>query len=242
MRRLSALALVLTVAAVAGGAAFAAQSPQGLRAAILKAVDARQSVHYVSTNSGFGVSVRLVSDVAPGRGIQRISFSDQGKSGTGTVLVLGRLAYIRGDAFTLSRYFSFKKVQATKYAGKWIYIPRGDRAYAPVAADATYGSFASGLLPTQNLAVVKTTSNGKKLVGVRGDAKQQGIPFVEWVYAPSSGTLLPVEEMAVAQGTPGSGKSRVTMSRWNEAVHLKAPAHAVSIATVRGNGGGGPVA
>lgn len=209
---------------------------------MLKAVVARSSVHYVSSNTGFGRTLTLTSDVAKGRGIQRVRFTNQGETGLASVLVLARVAYIRGDEPALYQYFAFKKAQAATYAGKWISIPHGDRSYAPVAADATYASFVSSLLPTKNLAVASATRKGKKEVALRGTATQQGIPFTDWVYAQSAAKPLPLEEKSVVVGDPRAGTSLVTMSHWNEAVHLKAPAKSVPIAKVRGGGGGGPVA
>jgi hypothetical protein len=238
MRRLAALALVLAAAAGSAAAALAGASPQARRAAILGAVDAKHSVHYVSRNQGGGRTVILDSDVGPGIGVQRVVFLAGNAAGSGTILIVHRTAYLRGDAFAM-REFGFKKAQASRYAGQWISIPHSDRLYAPTAADATFASFAGDLLPNKNLESVTATVGGKKVQGVRGTAQQDGITFVETVYAPISGRPLPVEEIAASK--PAGETNRVTISNWNEALHVKAPAHAVPISTVRG-GGGGPIA
>lgn len=243
MRRLAAFALVLAVAATVAAAATAGGgSAQTLSSAIQSAVDAKHSVHYVSKNEGGGRSVLIVADVGHGIGVQRVVFV-AGKAGSGTILVVHRTAYIRGDVLTMEGYFGFKKAQATKYAGKWISIPHADKLFSPTVADATFSSFASDLLPNRKLSVVHSTVGGTKVQGVRGIAKQDGVSFTETVYAPESGRPLPVEEKASSK-VPVAETSRVTMSNWNEELHVKAPAHAVPIATVRhgGGGGGGPVA
>jgi len=226
------LVLFVAVAAVAATAALAARSPQQWRAAMHSAASAKHSVHYVSTSSEPGGALRMVADVGQGRGIQRITVTTSGQSGPATVLVVGRSAYIRGNTFTMRNYFAFSQAQATHYAGQWISVPSRLRAFSAVAADATFASFLSDLLPNKHLAVVRATIAGRKSVGLRGTVLQGGVNVVETVYAPAGGTPLPFEEKIAPAGKAGTG--RVRMSRWNEAVHLTAPAHAVPISTVLG--------
>jgi len=164
---------------------------------MLKAAAAQQSVHYVSTSSVPGHAIRMVSDVGPSRGIQRITVTSHGRSGPATVLVVGHTAYIRGNAFTLHNYFPFTQAQAASYAGKWISIPSTSGAYSAVAADATFASFLADLLPSTHLSVVRATIAGRKSLGVRGSVRQAGVTLVETVYAPARGTPLPsVEKVA----------------------------------------------
>jgi hypothetical protein len=233
MRRIGVLVLVVVAAAVSAAVAFAAQSPKQLHAAMLAAASARHSVHYVSTTTAPGHAIRIVSDVGRGLGIQRITVKSGSKSGPATVLVVGGSAYINGNAFTLQNFFPFTKAQATKYAGQWISIPSTSGAYAAVAADATFSSFLSDLLPSTHLSVVRATVGGRKSVGLRGTVQQANLEIVETVYAPASGTPLPFVEKAVTKGVKGTSSVRV--SRWNEAVHVTAPANAVPITTVVGH-------
>jgi hypothetical protein len=231
--RVGVLVLVVAAAAVAAAVAFAAPSPQQWRAAMLAAVSARHSVHYVTTSSVGGRTFRMVADVGRGRGIQRIAVTSDGHSGPATILIAGRTAYIKGNAFTMHNFFAFTQAQAGKYAGKWISIPSTNSGYPEIAADATFASFSSDLVPAKGLSLVRATIGGKKAVGVRGTAQQGGVKLVETVYAPATGVPLPFEQKAVPVGAPGTAVTR--MSRWNEAVHVTAPAHAVPVATVVGH-------
>ena len=193
--------LVVAAAVVTAAVALAStRSPKQLRAAMLGAASARHSVHYVSTSSAAGHFIRIVSDVGPGRGIQRITVKSGGHSGPATVRIVGGSGYIRGNAFTLHNYFPFTQAQATRYAGEWISIPSSSGAYTVVAADATFASF---------------------------------VELTETVYAPARGTPLPFEEKAVAARVRGTSVAR--LSRWNEPVHVAAPANAVPISTVVGH-------
>jgi hypothetical protein len=224
--------LVVAAAAVAVSVALAARSPQQWRAAMLAAASAKHSVHYVTTSSASGRRLRMVADVGRGRGIQHITLAGNGKSGPATILIAGRTAYIKGNTFTMHSFFGFPQAKASQYAGKWISIPPTNGAYAPIAADATFASFVSDLLPTKGLAVVRATIAGKKSVGVRGTARQSGVKLVETVYAPATGAPLPFEVKAVPGAKPGTALTR--MSRWNEPVRVTAPANAVPISTVVG--------
>lgn len=233
MSRIGVLVLVVAAAALTAAVALAAQSPKQLHVAMLRAASAQHSAHYVSTTSAPGHSIRIVSDVGNGLGIQRITVKSGSKSGPATVLVVGGSAYIQGNAFTLQNFFPFTKAQATKYAGQWISIPATSGAYAVVAADATFSSFVGDLLPSTHLSVVQATVAGRKAVGLRGTVQQVNLKIVETVYAPVSGKPLPFEEKAVTKGVKGA--SVVKVSRWNEAVHVSAPANAVPITTVVGH-------
>jgi hypothetical protein len=232
VRRIGVLVLVVATAAALTAVALAARSPKQLRAAMLAATSSRHSVHYVSTSSAPGHFVRMVSDVGPGRGIQRITVGKGSHSGPATVLIVGGSGYIRGNAFTLSNYFPFDKAQAKHYAGKWISIPSTSGAYAAVAADATFASFVSDLLPSRHLGLVRATVAGRKALGVRGVVHERGLKLTETVYAPAAGTPLPFDEKAVAARIRATSVAR--MSRWNEPVNVAAPAHSVPISTVLG--------
>jgi hypothetical protein len=231
--RVWSLVVVVAVAAVATTVALAAPSPQQWRAKLLAAVSAKHSVHYVSANSEPGVRLKIVADVGRGRGIQRIRVTKHGQTGPATVLVLGQTAYIRGNAFTLHKYFPFKLAQATRYAGQWISIPSTFGAFfSGVAADATFASFVSHLLPAKRLALVRATIGGRKSVGLKSTVRQGRLTLVATVYAPAAGPPLPFAEKVVLQGKPATGA--VGMSGWNEPLHLMAPAHAVPISSVLG--------
>jgi len=132
--------VVVVCAVAAAGAAGAATSPKALRAAILKAASAKHSVHYV-VGSRPGSRIKMVSDVAANRGIQRVTFSKSGRTGHATTVVVKSTAYVRGDAFALHAYMRLPASFAARYAGKWIAIPHTSPLYRPEAIDVTFGIF-----------------------------------------------------------------------------------------------------
>jgi hypothetical protein len=133
----------------------------------------------------------------------------------------------------MRKFFGFTQAESTQYAGKWISIPSSNPAYSSLTADATFASFLVDLLPREHLKLLRATIGGRSSVGVRGDVLQGGTKLVETVYAPARGTPLPFKATATSPGIAGTTSSR--LSRWNEPVHLTAPANAVPISTVVGH-------
>jgi hypothetical protein len=223
--RIATGVIVVACAVAAVGGAYAAMSPQALRAAIFKAASAKHSVHYVTVSSSSRGRSTMVSDIAADRGIQRVTFSNGGRTGHVTMLVVGSTAYIRGDAFTLHGYMAFPPSLASRYAGRWILIPHTSPLYGPVAIDVTFGSFVRDAMPQGHLTIVAGTVGGRKVRGLHGTAREGGTLTL---YVPTSGSLLPLEGKETVRA-PIAASSRLTMSRWNEPVRVSAPAHAVPL-------------
>jgi hypothetical protein len=230
MGRFGALLLAVAVLAAAASVALAAQSPRQLRASIFTAARAQHSVHYVTLIIE-SFRARIVGDVSADRGIQRITFGFGPMTGHLTVRVVGRTAYLRGDAFTLHMYLEFSPSQASRYQGRWISIPHASKGYSTIAAAVTLRSFLSELYPKgKRMVAVSGTVNGTKVVGVQVAGLKAGLHVVSTLYAQAHGTPLPVQEHEIALGR--GYESWETIGRWNEAVDVRAPAHAVPISKV----------
>jgi hypothetical protein len=124
------------------------------------------------------------------------------------------------------------KAQSSKYAGQWISIPRGDKAYLSTAASVTLGSFLRSITPHGRLAVLKGRAHGVRVIGVSGTSGTGKNKRVQVLEARASGKRLPLGEADLAPGQEHIGHT--AMSRWNESVQVQAPANAVPISTVRG--------
>jgi hypothetical protein len=231
VKRVGALLLVVAAAGGAGAVASASQSPEAVRASIFDAARSRHSVHYVSTSVG-PAQTKMVADAGADRGIQRIAYTKSGKTGQVTVIVVGTMAYVRGDAFTLHNYMKFTKSQSTRYAGRWISIP--PPLNSAVAAAVTFSSFLKELATSKARAtrVLAAKIGGQPLIGVRSVGRDHGFRVVTSLYAVRGPLRLPVREKEVV---PAKGwQSVATMMRWNERVRVRRPAHAVPISTVVG--------
>ena len=195
------------------------------------AAGSQHSLHYVSVSSAPGHKIRIVGDVGMKEGIQRITLTDHGQTGPAKALVSGRKVYIQGNAFTLQVYFGFSALKAKFYAGTWISVPRSSPGYATLSADVTFPSFLSHLFPPRTKLSLVIDGN---LIGVRGMARaQSGVDGTATLFAPAHGKPLPVKETAQASKNRGTGV--VTMTRWNAAVHVRAPRHAIPISSVIGH-------
>jgi hypothetical protein len=232
MTRIVAGALAVAVAAAGAAAvAFAAQSPNSLRAAIFAAARKQHSVHYVESGAAQGLHQTMVGDVAGTRGRQRISFTLQTKKGSFTVLVVRRTAYLRGTSLALQGYLGFTAAQAARFHGRWISVPASSKKYADLAASVTLPSFLHDIYPAAPLVLAKARLGGHTRIGVRGTHRESGLKFVEEVFPKASPPLLPV---AVADVEPTKGfLDEIKINRWNERVSVQAPANAVPISTVQ---------
>ena len=196
------------------------------------AARSQHSLHYVSVSSAPGHELRIVSDVSATEGITRVTVTDHGESGSGTAIVSGGTAYIRGDAFTMRVYFDFPKSEATKYAGKWISVPSSNLAYPTLSDGVTFPSFLSHLFPRQTKLSLVTAGF---LVGVHGTVhRQAGVTVEATVFAPAHGKPLPVKQTAKSSGRLGTDVVTNTISNWDEAVDVSAPPNAVPVTKVVG--------
>ena len=196
-----------------GGLANSPQAARAARAAVIRAQLAMRSVHYVFTLPGG----RIVGDVAGHTGIQRLT--DRGKGGQLTKIFVHSTIYLRGNAVGLHDV-GFPRSFTSRYAGKWVSLHPGSPLYKAFLVNATLASWVAHDLPTGGLSLVGGTVGGRAVWGVR--ATVGGLT----TYVPyNTQQPLPVAGTVVGRGA----SERFTLSRWNEAVNAKAPAHAVRI-------------
>jgi hypothetical protein len=195
-------------------------SAVALLSAMLVAVHAQHSVHYVSTTMSGTTKVVIVADVAKTTGTQRITFTQNGRTGHVEVRVVSDTAYFRGDAFALQTFMGVPAANAQRYAGDWVRVPRTAKQYASVAADVTLPSFAS------TLAINGTAT---KIKG--GIAITTNTGGVKLFLAPNH---LPTRETGKGTG----GTLAMTAGRWNEPVHVAAPSKTVPVRVVFRSGPG----
>lgn len=234
MFRVAAIVAVIAAVAALAAVALAASSPKALRAAIFAAAKKQHSLHYVEQDAAPGLRQSMVSDVAGKRGVQKIGFTLQGngKSAKGqfTVLVVKPLVYFRADSVAMHDYLGFTPAQAATYHDKWIVVRPGQHRYKDLAASVTMSSFLHDIYPSAPLAFIKASIGGHKSTGIAGinNAEGAGFTFQEALFPDSKMLPLSVSQVDRNKGFISAGK----ISRWNEAVHVKAPANAVPITSV----------
>lgn len=170
----------------------------------------------------------MVCDVGRNGGVQRITFSRGGRRGRLVIRVIGRAAYVRGDAFALNGYMGFREAPSRRYAQRWIEIPHTDRAFAGVADAATLRTEIDHLrFVDVDPPILPGRIGGQAVLVVRGTRSRT--PLHEaLLYVRAHGIPLPV----ASRNTYFSGATYTTrFSNWNELIRLEAPAHPVAIDT-----------
>lgn len=185
-----------------------------LLAAMLSAIHAQHSVHYVTTTVSGTTKVVIAGDVARATGMQAITFTQSGRTGHVSVRVVNDTAYFRGDAFALQAFMGVPAANATTYAGEWVRVARSATQYASVAAGATLPSFSA------NLGISGTVT---KIEG--GLAITTNTGGVKLFLRPNH---LPTRETGRGSG----GTLAMTIGRWNQTVRVTAPAKTVPVETV----------
>ena len=209
------------------------QPAPAMLASALAALRAGPSVHLqgVAKSSSHVIVLSQDSAADAGRQVFTIDGNDHA-----TVLVVGEVGYIKGDAAALTGFFGFPQGLAKRLADRWISFHPGDSAgetnYQAVTSNVTLASVADELRLTGPLTLTAATvAAGQPVVGVHGDApagNDNPPGSTVTLYVASRGHPLPVTfqlEAAAAQGT-------YTFSRWGEALSLTAPPNPIPAASL----------
>jgi hypothetical protein len=187
------------------------------------------SVHYASSSTQSDVNLLVSGDAGPASGSQSVLMG----KGTISILVIGGLTYLKGNAGGLENLAGLSAVQATESAGQWIEFETNNAAFAPVVAGvrshdvaqelALKGPFSLGRARTVDHtevdAIQGTQTIGKKSVRV--------VLFVR-----AHGTHVPVEEDSLNAKGQLTGTEHVVYSRWGEPVRPVAPQATISIGPI----------
>jgi len=209
------------------------QPASAMLASALAALRAGPSVHLQGVAKSSSHVIVFSQDSAADAGRQVFTFDGNEHA---TVLVVGGVGYIKGDAAALTGFFGFPPALATRLAGRWISFHPGDSAggtnYQAVTSNVTLASVADELRLTGPLTLTApTVAAGQPVVGVHGDApvgNDNPPGSTVTLYVASRGHPLPVTfqlRAAVLQAT-------ITFSRWGEALYLTAPPNPIPAASL----------
>ena len=219
-------------ASPADSAAAKAPSPgsaTAIVAASLAALKAGRAVHITITTTISNGSISFSDDATPDGGRQYITLSTGGDV---TVLYVGGVGYVQGDAQGLAGFMDVPISQAQSLAGRWIAVHPGQElgqsSYADIIAGITLSSVASEIAPATPLTLTApATVAGQRAIGVQGHA-----PASEQPPASERVTLevaadgsRPLRETVVASD---GYTSTTTFSDWGESVPLSPPQHPVA--------------
>ena len=232
MSRIVTLVLVTAVAVATAAVALAATSPKAFRASVVRAALAQKSVRWVEHDQAGNVVVASSADVNGNSGSQWLTVQLGKQSGTIHIIFINGIAYVQGQALGLEVNLGLTSAQATHYAGKWIAVTKGDKAYASTADGLTLASIVHDVTPRGPLELVKKTLHGKRVFALEAVGGPEQAPVFRVLVAPGRGKWLPIEASSI---NPARALSTHTeFGKWNEPVNVHAPSSSTPIATVRG--------
>jgi hypothetical protein len=148
------------------------------------------------------------------------------------VILVGNVAFIRGDATAVSSFFGLPAADGPRLANKWISLVTTDSGYATVIDAVTLAS----ALSESTLEGPFTTGGATVIAGVRviafgGQIAQAdaGAAATGTLYLSTGPNPLPVE--LDETGADGS-KGTVTFGAWGVAVPLSAPSGAIPMSSL----------
>jgi hypothetical protein len=231
--RSSPAASALPAGSPAAASPTATAAPPGSATAVvaasLAALKAGRAVHVTISTVLPNGTITYTDDATADGGRQYITLST---GGSVTVLYVGGVGYVEGDAQGLVGFMQVPLSQAQSLAGEWIAVHPGEElgtnTYADIVAGITLSSVASEIALAAPLTLTPpATVAGQRAIGVRG-----GVPASDQLPASTRATLdvaaagsRPLRETVVASD---GYTSTTTFSDWGESVPLSPPQHPVA--------------
>lgn len=216
-------------AASPAATAPSAGSATAVVAASLAALKAGRAVHIAISTTLANGSVTYSDDATADGGRQYITLSTGGHV---TVLYVGGVGYVQGNAQGLVGFMDVPSAQAQSLAGQWIAVHPGQElggsSYADIVAGITLSSVASEIALAAPLALTApATVAGQRALAVQGrvPASQQPPASARVTLDVAADGSRPLRETVVASG---GYKSTTTFSDWGESVPLSPPPHPVA--------------
>jgi hypothetical protein len=228
------LALLLVACGGGGGSsgALAGQTPKQVLAGALAAAEKSGSVHFklLGTESGKTETIEGDSSATDGREVIT--------AGTLTIQaeVVGKGAYVEGNAGGLEDQMGLSATSAATYAGKWISIAPTDAPYSSITKAVSLEGTLGDLQPTGHLTLTGvTTQASQSVIGVKGGlppGAAKGTTGSAVLYVSTSKPTVPIV-FNVQQDTSGTKESDVgTFSNWGKPLRLVAPAATVPFSSL----------
>jgi hypothetical protein len=227
---LAALSGLVLLAGCGGGstsskpAAPAGPASLPAKKILSEATAAAKAAAWVSAGlSAKAGSASIISSgvIGPTAGRETVRVTGDGQA---TIIVIGRVGYVRGSAAVLSGFLELPAADA-RLARKWVVFRPGDSGYQQVVPGMTLSSFLSQVMPSGSLTkTARTTIDGQKVIGLRAKAPASAnMPAgsTDTVYVAATGKPLPVACVEAASAV----QITVTFSQWGRAATVTKPRH-----------------
>jgi hypothetical protein len=192
------------------------------------------TVHYAS-ESGIAKAPFLESgDAGPASGTQAIHIGKGKTLDTASLIVIGDLTFVKGNALAMEDLTGLSSSQATQAAGQWILFSSNNPAFSQVVVGVRSHDVAQEVALKGPYTLGPTrTLHGVRVESVRGTQKLQGEKKMAAVlYVRASGRHLLVEEDTVGVHGKPNGDEHIVFSKWGEPVRPKAPNASITLGKI----------
>jgi len=192
------------------------------------------SVHYASDAIISKVPILESGDAGPASGTQEVLVGTGAMTDNASLIVIGDLTYLRGNAVALQDLAGLTATQATLDVGHWVQFSSDNPAFSQVVAGVRSHDVAQEIVMKGPFTLgAPKTIEGIRVEAIRGTQTLQGNKKMDAVlYVKASGPHRVVEEDIVnAKGQP-TGVEHIVFSKWGESVRPTAPAAAITLGPI----------
>jgi hypothetical protein len=216
------------LAAPAGATVSADTSASGLYKDTLATTHA-WSLHYDSSSTQSSQTLTESGDAGPASASQTVTMGQ----GTISILVIGGISFMKGNAAGLQSLAGLSSSQASEAAGQWIQFSTTNTAFAPVVEGVRSTDIAKELALQAPLSLGRTrTLDGESVDAIDGSQKFGKKTQHVVLYVRAGGTHVPVEEDSVNAKGQLTDAEHIIYSKWGEQVRPKAPTATISVGSI----------
>jgi hypothetical protein len=187
------------------------------------------SVHYESSSTQSKQTLVISGDAGPASGTQ----TDVLSTGSITILVIGGITYVKGNADGLENLAGLSSSQAGDAAGQWIEFATNNAAFSQVVVGVRSNDVANELLLKGPLSLGRPrTLDGYSVDAIEGTQTFAGKSVHVVLYVRAQGSHVPVEEDSLNVKGQATATEHVIYSKWGELVRPLAPKATVSIGRI----------
>jgi hypothetical protein len=192
------------------------------------------SVHYASDGIISNVPILESGDAGPASGTQEVLVGKGAHTDNASLIVIGDLTYLRGNAVALQDLAGLSAAAAATDVGRWVQFSTSNPEFSQVVAGVRSHDVATEIAMQGPYSLGKSrTIDGIRVDAILGTQALQGLKRMHAIlYVRASGRHLVVEQDIVnAQGKP-NGVEHIVFSKWGESVKPKAPSGAITLGTI----------
>ena len=187
------------------------------------------SVHYDSASTESKETLVESGNAGPASASQTVTMG----KGTISILVIGGISYVKGNADGLESLAGLSSSQAAEAAGQWIEFSTDNAAFAPVVDGVRSTDVAKELALKAPLSLGHArTLDGQAVDAIDGTQTFGKKSEHVVLYVRAQGTHVPVEEDSVNAKGQHTDAEHIVYSKWGEQVRPEAPKATISVGSI----------